>query len=79
LPRHCDATEKSLEANPLLTFRPSRRFNSLYLATTSAFAWVTFSDDWHAWVNDGTATTALSIAGGAVVAAAVLSAARVRR
>jgi hypothetical protein len=35
--------------------RPSRGFILVYLAASSAFAWITFSDDWHAIANDGIA------------------------
>jgi hypothetical protein len=62
-----------------VAFRPSRTFTRFYLFAASLFAWVTFSDDWHAIVNDSTATTSLSVASGLVVAALVLTATHRRR
>jgi low affinity Fe/Cu permease len=41
--------------------RPSRGVTSIYLAAAIVSALVTFSDDWHAIVNDGVAVTALSV------------------
>jgi hypothetical protein len=63
----------------LLAFRPSRTFTRFYFVAATLFAWVTFSDDWHAIVNDGTATNALSMASGLLVAALVLCATHRRR
>jgi hypothetical protein len=63
----------------LLAFRPSRAFTSVYLASAGIFALVTFSDDWHAFTNDGTAITALSVAGGILMGAFVITATRTRR
>jgi hypothetical protein len=63
----------------LLAFRPSRAFTSVYLASAAIFALVTFSDDWHAIINDGTAITALSVAGGILMGAFVITATRTRR
>jgi hypothetical protein len=62
-----------------LALRPSRAFTSLYLASAAVFAWFTFSDDWHAIVNDGTAITALSIAGGILMGVLVITTTRTRR
>jgi hypothetical protein len=59
--------------------KPSRRFTCAYLAAAAVFAWVTFSDDWHAFINDGVAVMALSVAGGVLIAALVLSGTRIRR
>lgn len=62
-----------------MTIGPSRRFTICYLVASAAFAWVTVSDDWHAWVNDGMALTALSLAGGGLVAAVLIMTTRLRR
>jgi hypothetical protein len=63
----------------LLAFRPSRAFTSLYLVSAGAFAWFTFSDDWHAIINDDVAITALSIASGILMGGFVITARRPRR
>lgn len=60
-------------------FEPWRRVAYLYAAASAVFAWTTFSDDWHAIVNDGTATTALSVAAGILVAATLIIATHSRR
>jgi hypothetical protein len=59
--------------------RPSRGVTSIYLAAAIVFALVTFSDDWHAIVNDGVAVTALSVASGVLIAALVIGGTRARR
>ncbi|MDP9256398.1 MAG: hypothetical protein M3Q31_07580 [Actinomycetota bacterium] len=59
--------------------RPSRGRIGLTLAAGGLLAWVAFSDDWHAIVNDGIAITALSIASGILVAALLVSLTRRRR
>ena len=57
-------------------FRHSRLFVRLYLAAAVMFAWGTFSDDWHALVNDGVAITATSIVSGILVASLLVLASR---
>jgi hypothetical protein len=59
--------------------RPSRAFTCIYLTAASVFAWVTFSDDWHAIINDGVAVMALSVTSGVVLAGLVINGARIRR
>ena len=59
--------------------KPSRSFTCIYLAAAILFAWVTFSDDWHAILNDGVAVMALSVLSGVVLAALVISGTRIRR
>lgn len=58
---------------------PSRGRIGLTLAAGGLLAWLAFSDDWHAIVNDGIAITALSIAGGMLIAALLVSLTRHRR
>jgi low affinity Fe/Cu permease len=63
----------------LRAFRPSRAFTTVYLTSAGLFAFVTFSDDWHAVINDGTAISALSVASGILMGAFVITATRSRR
>ena len=57
----------------------ARAFAYIYLVLAGSFALVTFSDDWHAVINDGTATTALSIVSGLLIGAFVITATGTRR
>lgn len=63
----------------LPAFRPSRTFTYAYLAAASVFASVTFSDDWHAVINDGVGTTALSVVSGILIGTILIATRRLGR
>ena len=50
-----------------------------YLAAASVFASVTFSDDWHAVINDGVGTTALSVVSGILIGTILIATRRLGR
>lgn len=51
----------------------------LVLAASGGFAAVTFSDDWHAVINDGVGTTALSVVSGILIATILIATRRLGR